>query len=74
MHRRHVRAEALAMAPPRLYPCMKMAYGSEVDARTDAKMLRRRGARKLVPYLCPRCGRFHLTSMGRRERRRKGYR
>lgn len=45
--------------------CAKAAYVTRRDARAAARWMARRGSRATHAYLCPRCGLWHLSSMGR---------
>ena len=46
--------------------CGKMAFASAGDVKAFIKLCKRRKGRKSLhkcsPYLCPKCGAFHLTS------------
>ena len=57
-------------APPGL--CDKREYISRKSAKASAKNQRRKY--KLSPYICPRCGFFHLSSADSEEKEiiRKG--
>lgn len=41
--------------------CRKKAYPSKAKARAAAFSIRRRFKSKQEPYLCPECGKYHLT-------------
>ena len=57
-------------APPGL--CSKREYPNKKSAKASAKNQRRKY--KLSPYICPRCGHFHLGSADSEEKEiiRKG--
>ena len=60
--------------------CNKATYETADDARSDAKLLKaaynrsqKKEIKKQRPYKCPRCKKYHLTSMSKREAKKAGY-
>lgn len=51
----------------------KMVFASRADAKGYARFAASADGRKLNPYTCGVCGRWHLTSLPKRLARAKGY-